>query len=521
MTGYEYEVKCAKYLEDNGFTQVTVTPGSGDQGIDVIAFKEGKKYGIQCKYYEGTVGNKAVQEAYAGAAFYSCDIAMVITNASFTKQAQSLALKLGVVLQGSVDAIAFYESSKAIDESLTPEEKEKAEVARLERKMQERLRLMRAKFPENKAKDDEIAKYVNAIKQKATDLAEDYERRSNSIYERMRYQSFRSSRDPSFIEYKGLLRETCQQYSGRFVNMLEAADHNASDYLSSGISEKSVELLISLIRHIYSEGDLSVNLNGQTIAKTRWTAKHERIVSKWTDYRKQLPSIWERNQKADEATYMRHAKENLASAKKQIKQIEDELSKLAADVAGRDGELSTLQAELIENEAVRDTCKKVLSEKREELQRETNPLQIELSSVETDLAELSAQVASTKRAYESQSLFAFKAKKELREHLDDLDQRMSRLKAAQEELTRQIEAINTKYLGCLADTQAEYEQVNKQHQQIKRKITKISKEIENRTAEKAIRKKKTELRSLKSTLPELEEQVKNAHKNYLKQVLQI
>lgn len=42
MTGYEYETKCAKYLEDNGFTQVTITPGSGDQGIDVIAFKEGK-----------------------------------------------------------------------------------------------------------------------------------------------------------------------------------------------------------------------------------------------------------------------------------------------------------------------------------------------------------------------------------------------------------------------------------------------------------------------------------------------
>ncbi|MGF0007663.1 restriction endonuclease [Eubacteriales bacterium SGI.150] len=70
LTGYEYEKKCAELLKAKGFTDVKVTPGSGDQGIDILAKKSRKKYGVQCKYYEGSVGNKAVQEAFAGASYY-------------------------------------------------------------------------------------------------------------------------------------------------------------------------------------------------------------------------------------------------------------------------------------------------------------------------------------------------------------------------------------------------------------------------------------------------------------------
>ena len=73
MDGHEYEYACAQYLKRNGFTKVQVTKASGDQGIDIIATKE-KKYGIQCKYYSGAVGNKAVQEAYAGSKFYGYSI---------------------------------------------------------------------------------------------------------------------------------------------------------------------------------------------------------------------------------------------------------------------------------------------------------------------------------------------------------------------------------------------------------------------------------------------------------------
>ena len=85
MDGLQFEHRCAELLRYRGFHKVTVTKGSGDQGIDILAQKNGLKYGIQCKYYSHPVGNQAIQEAYAGADFYDCDAAMVMTNNTFTR----------------------------------------------------------------------------------------------------------------------------------------------------------------------------------------------------------------------------------------------------------------------------------------------------------------------------------------------------------------------------------------------------------------------------------------------------
>jgi len=98
MDGYQFEAYCAKLLRRNGFHRVEVTRGSGDQGIDILAYKKRKKYGIQCKCYSYYLGNKAVQEAYAGMKFYECDKAVVLTNQYFTNSAVALAEKTDVLL---------------------------------------------------------------------------------------------------------------------------------------------------------------------------------------------------------------------------------------------------------------------------------------------------------------------------------------------------------------------------------------------------------------------------------------
>lgn len=51
MDGYEFEYQCAKILKRKHFLKLKVTQSSGDQGIDIIAFKHRKNTGIQCKYY--------------------------------------------------------------------------------------------------------------------------------------------------------------------------------------------------------------------------------------------------------------------------------------------------------------------------------------------------------------------------------------------------------------------------------------------------------------------------------------
>lgn len=98
MEGHDFEYFCAKLLKNNGFTNVEVTQGSGDQGIDILATKDGIKYGIQCKCYSSDIGNKAVQEVFSGKTFYNCHVGVVLTNRYFTSSAKELAEKSGVLL---------------------------------------------------------------------------------------------------------------------------------------------------------------------------------------------------------------------------------------------------------------------------------------------------------------------------------------------------------------------------------------------------------------------------------------
>ena len=98
MDGWEFEEYVAKLLVRDGYIHVEVTRGSGDQGVDILAQRDGVSYAIQCKHYAGKIPNKAVQEAYAGAEFYGCDIPVVLTNSFFSPSALELGDEIGVEL---------------------------------------------------------------------------------------------------------------------------------------------------------------------------------------------------------------------------------------------------------------------------------------------------------------------------------------------------------------------------------------------------------------------------------------
>lgn len=96
MSGWDFEQYCADCLLKKGFTKAEVTSGSGDHGVDIIAEQNGIRFGIQCKLYQGQIPNKAVQEAYTGASYYDCDIAVIMSNSELTRQAKDEAKKLRV-----------------------------------------------------------------------------------------------------------------------------------------------------------------------------------------------------------------------------------------------------------------------------------------------------------------------------------------------------------------------------------------------------------------------------------------
>lgn len=100
MTGTEFETLCGDLLQVLGYSQVSITKESGDQGADILAVRDGVRVAFQCKFYGAgrSVGNKAVQEVLGGMAFYQCEKGVVITNGAFTKSARELASASGVDL---------------------------------------------------------------------------------------------------------------------------------------------------------------------------------------------------------------------------------------------------------------------------------------------------------------------------------------------------------------------------------------------------------------------------------------
>lgn len=98
LEGHEFEFYCAELLRADGFEDVTVTRGSGDFGADILAQKDGVTYAVQCKCYSGPCGVAAVQEAAAGREFYARMVGAVMTNQYYTRNAETAAMRLRILL---------------------------------------------------------------------------------------------------------------------------------------------------------------------------------------------------------------------------------------------------------------------------------------------------------------------------------------------------------------------------------------------------------------------------------------
>lgn len=97
MSGSEFEIFISLLFTKIGYS-CQVTKASGDQGVDVIGIKNGKKIGVQAKCYSNKVTNTAIQEVTAGIKYYNCDKGMVVTNNYFTESAVELAQSNNIIL---------------------------------------------------------------------------------------------------------------------------------------------------------------------------------------------------------------------------------------------------------------------------------------------------------------------------------------------------------------------------------------------------------------------------------------
>jgi restriction endonuclease Mrr len=97
LDGRDFERFLADFFRKQGY-EVLETKASGDQGADLLLYKDHDRIAVQVKQWEGSVGNKAVHEAHAGRAFYNTYAAWVIATSAFTQHAVEAARYMGVRL---------------------------------------------------------------------------------------------------------------------------------------------------------------------------------------------------------------------------------------------------------------------------------------------------------------------------------------------------------------------------------------------------------------------------------------
>ena len=90
MDGLDFERYVAALLRANGYRKASLTE-KYDFGVDIVAEKDGVRWGIQAKRHSGLVKAEAVRQVVTGLKIYGCDRAMVITNSTYSSVARRVA----------------------------------------------------------------------------------------------------------------------------------------------------------------------------------------------------------------------------------------------------------------------------------------------------------------------------------------------------------------------------------------------------------------------------------------------
>lgn len=110
ITPREFEHAVAAMMVPLGYTDVRVTGGADDYGVDVLCRDpDGALVAIQCKQYSPgrTVSSSEVQKFIGGMQIREAQRGIIVTTASFSGPARDLARKQDIRLIGGEELVGF------------------------------------------------------------------------------------------------------------------------------------------------------------------------------------------------------------------------------------------------------------------------------------------------------------------------------------------------------------------------------------------------------------------------------
>lgn len=492
MDGHQYEQKCAQYLREQGYTNVTVTRGSGDQGVDITAMKDGKKYAIQCKYYEGNVGNKAIQEVYAGAAFYNCSVAMVITNSFFTKSAKELAQKLKVILVEDINAIKLMESSRTAKPKGSPKPAQK--VPSQEERFESQYQDMVRRFPGNPKVDAEISEYVQKKRSHIDNIVHQARQDHRKVSGRGR--AYVGDGDPK----KAVMKE-CMDLLQEEVDEIDGCGR---DWLEAGISEASAQKLVDII---VGTAELGRKILEQyELGHTAYKYAPSYDVN-WAALRDVLPSVLIGPEIQSIHKEAAHQQEAVLLQQEQIKELEHKL-------AGREGVLAELRKVSEQKTAEIDACKRKIEKNRSDQDAELAPLDQQLELINGQLRQRTGEKNRLKKEKKSCPLLACGQRSTLRQQIRECSAKIGSLEDQTRNYKQHRETIVARYSKLEEEVRSTMNAAALERQRTEDQICLLQQDIRDQLTEKKLNTLRCFLEKMLKDAHELETKAKAARAAY-------
>jgi HJR/Mrr/RecB family endonuclease len=109
LTPIEFERYVGRFFEQIGYN-VQATATTGDEGVDLFLRKNNKIIVVQCKKYDGTVGQPVVRELYGAMIHHRADEAYLITTGTISMPAQRWAANKPIQLVDGMQLLEWIET---------------------------------------------------------------------------------------------------------------------------------------------------------------------------------------------------------------------------------------------------------------------------------------------------------------------------------------------------------------------------------------------------------------------------
>ena len=86
--GRIFEEAMSELFERLGYNS-DLTRATKDGGIDIVLYKDGKKYFVQCKFHKNNIGVEPVKQLWADKDVYGADKVIMLTYAGISKDAKN------------------------------------------------------------------------------------------------------------------------------------------------------------------------------------------------------------------------------------------------------------------------------------------------------------------------------------------------------------------------------------------------------------------------------------------------